>query len=178
MSEKRNFKKGDIITFCGEEFEVLENNGHSGKVREVHGGTIINTFYWDFAEEKCELKISKRICRKCGHEVTKSEIEGYPYQCKECDEDLYTFETEQKGEEYLNENTKDLKEQIEKQIRYCTRNNYKKTKTKEHIINFLNMNNIEFSYSKYLFTIDNLGIELIFNTQGICRGYNRYDYSL
>jgi DNA-directed RNA polymerase subunit RPC12/RpoP len=36
----------------------------------------------------------KRICSRCGNEVVESEVEGYQYQCVECDEDLYTFETE------------------------------------------------------------------------------------
>ncbi|APH21017.1 hypothetical protein [Clostridium botulinum] len=36
----------------------------------------------------------KRVCKKCGHKVIKSKLEEYPYQCNNCDEDLYTFETE------------------------------------------------------------------------------------
>lgn len=58
MLEKMDFKKGDIIVFCDEEFEVLENYGCSGKVKEVHGGAIINNFYWNFQGSRCELKIS------------------------------------------------------------------------------------------------------------------------
>lgn len=50
------FKKGDIIVFCDEEFEVLKNNGYSGKVKEVRGGTIINPFYWSFEGSHCKLK--------------------------------------------------------------------------------------------------------------------------
>lgn len=36
----------------------------------------------------------KRVCKRCGHEVTKSEVKGYPYQCNNCDEHLYKCETE------------------------------------------------------------------------------------
>lgn len=36
----------------------------------------------------------RRICVKCSHEVIESELEEYEYQCLECDEDLYKFETE------------------------------------------------------------------------------------
>lgn len=56
--ENRNFKKGDIIIFCDEEFQVIENYGYSGKVIEVCGGTIINNFYWSYDGSKCELKSS------------------------------------------------------------------------------------------------------------------------
>lgn len=51
-----DFKKGDIIIFCDEEFEVIENHGSSGKVKEVCGGTIINNFYWNYQGSRCELK--------------------------------------------------------------------------------------------------------------------------
>lgn len=54
--ENRDFKKGDIIIFCDEEFEVIKNYGYSGKVKEVYGGTIINNFYWSYHGSKCELK--------------------------------------------------------------------------------------------------------------------------
>ncbi|WP_154231154.1 hypothetical protein [Clostridium botulinum] len=54
--ENRDFKKGDIIIFCDEEFQVIENYGYSGKVKEVYGGTIINNFYWNYQGSKCELK--------------------------------------------------------------------------------------------------------------------------
>lgn len=58
MLEQRNFKKGDIILFCDEEFEVLENYGIKGKVKEVYGGVVIDSFYWNFKGSRCELKIS------------------------------------------------------------------------------------------------------------------------
>lgn len=56
MLELMDFKKGDIIIFCDEEFEVIENHGSSGKVKEVCGGTIINNFYWNYQGSRCELK--------------------------------------------------------------------------------------------------------------------------
>ena len=31
-------------------------------------------------------------CNRCGTTVLISEVEGYTYQCKHCDEDLSTFE--------------------------------------------------------------------------------------
>lgn len=37
--------------------------------------------------------MEKRICRKCGQVVSKSDLEEYSYQCENCDEDLYEFET-------------------------------------------------------------------------------------
>lgn len=54
---KSNFKSGDIIVFCNEEFIVIENYGSSGKVKEnCDGGNIINNFYWEYQGEKCKLK--------------------------------------------------------------------------------------------------------------------------
>jgi hypothetical protein len=55
-TERRDFKQGDIIIFCNEEFEVLENYGHSGKVKEVLGDAVINPFYLVFGKDECKLK--------------------------------------------------------------------------------------------------------------------------
>ncbi|WP_164509101.1 hypothetical protein [Clostridium rectalis] len=52
MLEERYFKTGAIIIFCDEEFEVLDNYGSSGKVKENSpNGTIISNFYWNYAEQ-------------------------------------------------------------------------------------------------------------------------------
>lgn len=54
--EEYKFKKGDIIEYCGDEFEVLENYGSSGTVKENYeGGVTIGNFYWDYCGEKCTL---------------------------------------------------------------------------------------------------------------------------
>lgn len=37
-----------------------------------------------------------RVCKRCGSEVDKSEVEGYTFSCKECDEDLFAIETHEK----------------------------------------------------------------------------------
>lgn len=51
-----DFKKGDIIEFCGDTYEVLENLGSTGKVKEnCKNGTIIGRFYWEFQGERCSL---------------------------------------------------------------------------------------------------------------------------
>lgn len=43
---------------------------------------------------EARLNNSIRVCRRCGSKVRKSDLEEYSYQCDECDEDLYEFETE------------------------------------------------------------------------------------
>lgn len=35
-----------------------------------------------------------RVCLRCGNKVEESELKDYSYQCLECDEDLFEFETE------------------------------------------------------------------------------------
>ena len=35
----------------------------------------------------------KQRCGRCGSPVLKSDVKGYIYQCMNCDEDLYQFET-------------------------------------------------------------------------------------
>jgi hypothetical protein len=64
-----NFKEGDIIDFCDEQYVVLTNNGGSGRVQENYkNGDIIN-FYWEYAGEKCVLVengIDKRNLEKFG----------------------------------------------------------------------------------------------------------------
>ena len=36
---------------------------------------------------------TNRVCRSCGNPVYKSDVEGYPYVCYHCDENMYEFET-------------------------------------------------------------------------------------
>jgi len=63
MDNEFDFKKGDIIEFCDEQYEVLENYGTSGKVREYPYSqinnwgfqTVIDSFYWNYSGEKCKL---------------------------------------------------------------------------------------------------------------------------
>lgn len=41
--------------------------------------------------------VSKKVyCNRCNAKVEKSDLEEYTYQCLECDEDLYEFETYEK----------------------------------------------------------------------------------
>jgi hypothetical protein len=55
-SYKPNFNKGDIITYCDEEFVVLEDLGYNGRIQEnCKNGAIINVS-WNFQDEKCLLK--------------------------------------------------------------------------------------------------------------------------
>jgi len=55
----REFKKGDVIEYCDELYEVIKNFGWSGTVKEYftdgsYGDTITN-FKWDIYGEKCKL---------------------------------------------------------------------------------------------------------------------------
>lgn len=43
----RPFEPGDIIDFCGDQYEVVANYGNSGKVRPLGETGTIN-FYWVF----------------------------------------------------------------------------------------------------------------------------------
>jgi hypothetical protein len=38
---------------------------------------------------------TNRVCFVCGNPVYKSDVEGYPYVCYHCDENMFTFETEE-----------------------------------------------------------------------------------
>lgn len=51
-----NFKKGDIIIFCDEEFEVIEAYTNSGKVRPIGEDYCIYPFYWKYGDSICRLK--------------------------------------------------------------------------------------------------------------------------
>lgn len=46
-------------------------------------------------------------CNKCGCPVLKSDVDGYVYQCMNCDEDLYSVETH-KGEHHTDEELNQL----------------------------------------------------------------------
>lgn len=55
---KADFQKGDIIEYADEHFEVVENYGYSGTVKEYwngnYGDTITN-FKWEAYGERCKL---------------------------------------------------------------------------------------------------------------------------
>lgn len=55
MFKEYDFKSGDIIVFCEEEFEVIENYGNHGKVKDIDG-VEIGVFYWNYQGEECTLK--------------------------------------------------------------------------------------------------------------------------
>ena len=38
---------------------------------------------------------TNRVCCKCGNPVYKSDVDGYSYVCYYCDENMFTFETEE-----------------------------------------------------------------------------------
>lgn len=46
--------------------------------------------------EKCyNANLTDKHCARCGYPLFKSDVEGYPYVCYECDENMYEFETEE-----------------------------------------------------------------------------------
>lgn len=55
------FKKGDILEYCGELFEVLKNYGNSGSVIHVNDDferledVPNNNFYWSAYGADCKL---------------------------------------------------------------------------------------------------------------------------
>ena len=44
---------------------------------------------------KARVWKSSGVCKRCGHPLFKSSIDGYKYQCFNCDEDFYGFEQEE-----------------------------------------------------------------------------------
>ena len=38
---------------------------------------------------------TNRVCCRCGNPIYVSDVEGYPYVCYHCDENMFTFETEE-----------------------------------------------------------------------------------
>ena len=53
---KYKFKSGDIIDYCDEQYEAINNYGSSGRVKEnCKDGTIIDPFYWEIYGDKCKL---------------------------------------------------------------------------------------------------------------------------
>ena len=46
---------------------------------------------------KTKKEKAKLYCNKCGKEVRKSNNPNYKYQCDNCDEDLFAFETHTKS---------------------------------------------------------------------------------
>jgi hypothetical protein len=60
-NDQRPFITGDIIEWAGDFFEVLENLGDSGIVREYwQDGETIYPFYWVVEGESCVLANHKR----------------------------------------------------------------------------------------------------------------------
>ena len=53
-----------------------------------------------------------KVCGRCGSKLIPSEIDGYDYQCVECDEDFYEFEL------YVKDNNEYRIDELKKQIKY------------------------------------------------------------
>lgn len=51
MNNEFTFKKGDVVEFCGELYEVIENHGVSGTVKELDTSQVITKFKWVFGKE-------------------------------------------------------------------------------------------------------------------------------
>lgn len=43
------------------------------------------------------------VCNRCGHLCTPSVVDGYKYECKHCDEDLFSFEVTEYSDEKCEE---------------------------------------------------------------------------
>ena len=51
---KADFKRGEVILYAGDRYEVLENHGESGTVKALNdGGVIVSNFRWEFDGERC-----------------------------------------------------------------------------------------------------------------------------
>lgn len=62
------------------EARKMRQKGVDAKVRLVNGNA--------------ELPVAGIVCKRCLSPVWRSELSDYSYQCFECEEDLFTFETE------------------------------------------------------------------------------------
>ncbi len=52
----RVFKPGDIIEYCDDKFEVLENHGYKGTVKELgKNPVVISSFHWFYCGTGCKL---------------------------------------------------------------------------------------------------------------------------
>ena len=43
------------------------------------------------------------VCNRCGHLCTPSVVDGYAYECRHCDEDLFSFELTEYSDEKCEE---------------------------------------------------------------------------
>jgi hypothetical protein len=52
-NDDKPFSPGEIIVYAGERYEVVENWGRGGTVREYPGGQGSIRFYWSIYGETC-----------------------------------------------------------------------------------------------------------------------------
>ena len=51
-----DFRKGDVIRFAEDHYEVLDNGGSSGTVKALDdGGVMLSGFRWRFYGEDCVM---------------------------------------------------------------------------------------------------------------------------
>lgn len=51
-----DWKEGDIVSFCGDLYEIIHNYGNTGKVRKLcKDPYTIDPFFWSFEGIKCKL---------------------------------------------------------------------------------------------------------------------------
>jgi len=52
-NDDKPFEKGEIIEFCGEHLEIVDNFGSSGNVKYPNDETETFKYYWSYQDEKC-----------------------------------------------------------------------------------------------------------------------------
>jgi hypothetical protein len=77
-NKQRKFEKGDIISYAGDTFEVVENYGDTGLVKALMDGGIEVPFRWKFDGEESVL-----VKKECENSEVNScealqEIDGVP----------------------------------------------------------------------------------------------------
>jgi len=66
MKDQFDFKPGDVVEFCDQQYFVVENNGSSGVVNPLGETFYLRNFYWkfkgevtNFVRKPTEIELSK-----------------------------------------------------------------------------------------------------------------------
>ena len=76
-----------LCDYFGVEYSTIYPDNRALKAIAFHSG--------EYKENRVALRlaIDTRLCSRCKNPVCKSLVDGYPFECLHCDENLMNFET-------------------------------------------------------------------------------------
>ena len=98
---ERRFIDRNLHSLNGKDNYIVESSSDIRFMTDIQEKMMLTDDEWEYGVLKKELfdKFgASRVCARCKNQVLCSDLPNYNYLCLECNENLYTFETEEVAE--------------------------------------------------------------------------------